>query len=174
VNVAEVVQTRRWTAGNGTLRLWAILKAVAPTTLIFLIVGPPIGYFAVMLPIALTAIDGPFGIVQGLTAAFVFLPVGGVVAYMLGFMPAAVTGLAVALVDLVTDLGSYRTPLATALGASITVALLYGSAGVDLGSDSGGPAWALAAAVGAIAAGVCAMIGPRRAAEYRSLDGLGE
>ena len=170
----EVVQTRRWTAGTGTLRLWAILKAVAPTTLVFLILGPPIGYFAVMLPIASTAIDGPFGIVEGLTAAVVFLPVGGLVAYMLGFMPAAVTGLAVALVDLVTDLGSYRTPVAMLMGAGVTLALLYGAAGTEFGSASGPPGSALAAAVGAIAAGVCAMITPRRAAEYRSLDGLSE
>jgi hypothetical protein len=156
------------------MRLWAIVKAVAPTTLVFLILGPPIGYFAVMLPIALTAIEGPLGILQGLTAAVVFLPMGGAVAYMLGLLPAAVTGLAVALVDLVTDLGSYRTPAATVLGATVTVVLLYGSAGVDLGSDSGGPAWALAAAIGAMAAGVCAMIAPRRAPTYRSLDGLSE
>jgi hypothetical protein len=172
--VAEVVQTKRRLAGMGANRLWAIVKAVAPTILLFLIVGPPIGYFAVMLPIALTAIDGTFGIIEGLIATLVYLPLGGVVAYMLGYLPAAVTGLAVALIDLMTNLGSYRTAAATALGASVTVALLCVSTGVEIGFVSGSSVWALAAAVGAIAAGVCAMIAPRRAIQHRSLDGLGE
>jgi len=148
--------------GTGS-RVWAHIKAMAPTVLIFLVVGPLVGYFAVILPISLTAIDEPFGFVQGLIAALALLPAGGLFAYMLGYLPALLTGLAVAAADCIVDLGAYRTPVAIMAGCCVTLLLLLNVSDVENPMDLG--LWrfpAAAGAVGAIAAGVCAMIAPRR------------
>jgi hypothetical protein len=161
--VAEDEKTdhrRNWTMGA---RIWALIKAMVPTVLVFLVVGPLVGYFAVMLPIALTAIDGPFGFLEGLLGAFAMLPVGALFAYMLGYLPALLTGLAVATADCVIDLGAYRTPVAIMAGSCVTLLLLLNVADVENPLETvmlgfGGAA----GAVGAIAAGVCAMIAPRR------------
>jgi uncharacterized membrane protein YccC len=136
---------------------------MAPTVLIFLVAGPPVGYFAIMLPIGMTAIDGPFGFVEGLIGALALLPVGGLFAYMLGYLPALVTGLAVAAADCIVDFGAYRTPFAILAGCCVTLLLLLNVSDVENPMDFG--LWrfpAVAGAVGAIAAGVCAMIAPRR------------
>lgn len=145
-------------------RMWALAKAVVPTILIFLAVGPVVGYFAIMLPIAMTATGGPLGPVEGILSALALLPVGSLFAYMLGYLPALTTGLVVALADCVADLGTYRTPFAIVMGATITVALLYGVSGMENQAEPVGywGAGLVAAAIGALAAGVSAMIAPRR------------
>lgn len=148
------------TAGE---RVWAHVKAMAPTILVFLVVGPLVGYFAIMLPIGMTAIDGPFGFIDGVIGALALLPVGGLFAYMLGYLPALVTGLVVAVADCIVDFGAYRTPAAIMAGCFVTLLLLLNVSDAETTMDLG--LWrfpAAAAAVGAIAAGVCAMIAPRR------------
>jgi hypothetical protein len=163
IEVAEDVKTghrRSWTMGG---RIWVHIKAMVPTVLIFLVAGPLVGYFAVMLPIAVTAIDGPFGVLQGLMGAFAMLPVGALFAYMLGYLPALLTGLAVAAADCVIDLGAYRTPVAILAGSCVTLLLLLNVSDVENPLEKGLLGFGGAAgAVGAIAAGVCAMIAPRR------------
>jgi hypothetical protein len=136
---------------------------MVPTVLIFLVAGPLVGYFAVMLPIALTAIDGPFGFLEGLVGALAMLPFGALFAYMLGYLPALLTGLAVAAADCVVDLGTYRTPVAILAGSGVTLVLLLNVADAENSIETGLlPFGGVAAAVGAIASGVCAMIAPRR------------
>ena len=161
--MAEDVKTgqrRNWSTGG---RAWAPIKAMAPTVVIFLLAGPLVGYFAVMLPIAVTAIDGPFGVVEGVVGALAFLPLGGMFAYMLGYLPALLTGLAVAAADCVVDLGAYRTPVAIMAGSCVTLLLLVNVSDVENPIEMGLLGFGGAAgAVGAIAAGVCAMIAPRR------------
>lgn len=150
-------------------RVWAHIKAMAPTVLIFLVAGPLIGYFAVMLPIGMTAVDGPFGFLDGLIGALALLPVGGLFAYMLGYLPALMTGLVVAAADCLIDLGAYRTPLAIVAGCWVTLLLLLNVSDAETTIDLG--LWrfpAAAGAVGAIAAGVCAMIAPRRVPSHPS------
>jgi hypothetical protein len=163
IEVAEDVKTgdqRSWTMGG---RIWAHIKAMVPTVLIFLIAGPLVGYFAVMLPIAVTAIDGPLGILEGLLGALAMLPVGALFAYMLGYFPALLTGLAVAAADCVIDLGAYRTPVAILAGGCVTLLLLLNVSDAENPLETGLLGFGGAAgAVGAIAAGVCAMIAPRR------------
>jgi len=146
-------------------RLWALVKAVVPTILIFLAVGPVVGYFAIMLPIALTAIEGPLGPLEGLLSMLGLLPLGALFAYMIGYGPALATGVAVALADCVVDLGSYRTPTAIVLGAGMTLALFLGVSELPDRPrvEALDGAASVAAAIGALAAGVCAMIAPRRA-----------
>lgn len=150
-------------------RLWALMTAMVPTILIFLVVGPLVGYFAIITPVALTAVEGPFGPLEGMISALALLPFGGLFAYMLGYVPAVVTGFAVALVDCITDLGSYRTPAAIVLGASVTLILLFS---IGVGDASAGEMvegfGAVAGSVGAIAGGVCAMIAPRRVPSWPS------
>jgi hypothetical protein len=144
--------------------VWALVKAVVPTTLIFLAVGPVIGYFAIMLPIAMTATGGLLGPLEGLVSTLGLLPLGALFAYMIGYGPALVTGVAVALADCVVDLGSYRTAVAIVLGAGVTLALFLGVSELPDRPrvEVLDGAAAVAGAVGAIAAGVSAMIAPRR------------
>ncbi|OYW52605.1 MAG: hypothetical protein B7Y80_16245 [Hyphomicrobium sp. 32-62-53] len=146
-------------------RVWALVKAVVPTILIFLAVGPVIGYFAIMLPIAMTATGGPLGPLEGLVSTLGLLPLGALFAYMIGYGPALVTGAAVALADCVVDLGSYRTPAAIVLGAGVTLVLFLGISELPDRPrvEALDGAASVAAAIGAMAAGVCAMIAPRRA-----------
>lgn len=145
-------------------RLVALSKAVVPTILIFLVTGPVVGYFAIMLPVAMTATEGPLGPFEGFLSTLAFLPLGALFAYMLGYAPALATGAAVAAVDCLVDLGTYRTAVAIIIGAGVTLALFYWAS--DLSErprvDMVGGASAVAASVGAFAAGVCAMIAPRR------------
>jgi lysozyme family protein len=98
------------------------------------------------------------------------LPFGGLFAYMLGYLPALATGFAVAATDCVADLGQFRTPFAIVIGAAITVSLLYGVSGMENQAEPVGyaGAGAVAAAVVAIAGGVCAMIAPRRVPSWPS------
>jgi hypothetical protein len=163
IEVAEDETTdhrRNWTMGG---RVWAHIKAMVPTVLIFLVAGPLVGYFAIMLPIAVTAIDGPFGVLEGLLGAIAMLPFGALFAYMLGYLPALLTGLAVAAADCVIDLGAYRTPMAIVAGSCVTLLLLLNVSDVENPLATGVSGFgSAAAAVGAIAAGVCAMIAPRR------------
>jgi hypothetical protein len=150
--------------------LWTLLKAVLPTILVFLLVGPLAGYFAIILPIALTAVPGLDGMLQGVAGAIALLPFGALFAYALGYLPALVTGIAVAAMDCVADLGEYRTAAAIVAGAGITLLMLAGAVGlevpenaeIDLRFAAG------AGAAGAIAAGVCAMIAPRRVPVWRA------
>lgn len=145
-------------------RLLALAKAVVPTVLIFLAVGPVVGYFAIMLPVAMTAIEGPLGPIEGFLSTIALLPLGGLFAYMLGYAPALMTGAAVAVVDCVVDLGSYRTPAAIVLGAGVTLALFLGVSELPDRPrvESLDGAASVAASIGAIAAGVSAMIARRR------------
>ena len=151
-------------------RLWALVKAVAPTVLIFLAAGPVVGYFAIVLPVALTANDGPLGPIEGGLSALALLPLGALFAYMIGYGPALITGGVVAVVDCLADLGEYRTPVAIIVGAGVTVALFLGVSDLperrNVQMVDG--AAAVAAAVGAMAAGVSAMIAPRRVPLWRS------
>ncbi len=139
-------------------------KAMVPTVLIFLAVGPVVGYFAIMLPIALTAIEGPLGPLEGFLSTLALLPLGALFAYMLGYAPALLTGAAVAVVDCLVDLGTYRTPAAIVLGAGVTLALFLNVSDLperpSIQMQDG--AAAVAAAVGAFAAGVSAMLAQRR------------
>lgn len=156
-------------------RLWSIVRAVVPTVLVFLVAGPIAGFIAIFLPISLTAIPGPFGTVQGLLGMVAMMPIGIPMAYMMGYVPAVATGAAVAALDCVIDFGAYRVPVAIVLGCSITVLLLYRLIESDIAMDDGqySTALAVAGAVGAIAAGVCALIAPRRFPSPR-LDAGGE
>lgn len=151
----------RWTWGRC---LWAVVKAIVPTIFIFLAVGPVVGYFAIMLPVAMTAIEGPLGPLEGLVSTLGLLPLGALFAYMIGYGPALVTGVAVALADCVVDLGSYRTAAAIVLGAGVTLALFLGvSEFPDRPRvEALDGAASVAAAIGALAAGVSAMIARRR------------
>ncbi len=146
-------------------RLLALTKAVVPTILIFLAVGPVIGYFAIMLPIALTAVEGPLGPLKGLVSMLGLLPLGALFAYMIGYAPALVTGVMVALADCFVDMGSYRTPAAIVLGASVSLALFLSVSELPDRPrvEALDGAASVAAAIGALAAGVSAMIAPRRA-----------
>lgn len=146
-------------------RVWALAKAVGPTILIFLAVGPVVGYFAIMLPIAMTATEGPLGPLEGLVSTLGLLPLGALFAYMIAYGPALVTGVAVALADCFVDLGTFRTPAAIVLGAGVTLALFLGvSEFPDRPRvEALDGAASVAAAIGAIAGGVCAMVAPRRA-----------
>jgi hypothetical protein len=142
-------------------------KAVLVTVAIFMLVGPVVGYFALMLPIGGTSIEGIAGFFQGLLGVFALMPIGIPVAYMIAYVPAGLTGLAVAILDLFVDLGGYRIAVAILLGAGITLALLHEVSGEDILTGlSGGmsSAGALAAATGGIAAAVCALLAPRRPA----------
>lgn len=162
--MAEAGQFEKPARGTWSRHLWALAKAMVPTVFIFLAVGPVVGYFAIMLPVAMTAIEGPLGPIEGFLSALAFLPLGSLFAYMLGYMPALLTGAAVAVVDCLVDLGAYRTPVAIVLGAGVTIALFLNVSdlperpSVQMIDGAG----AVAAAVGALAAGVCAMIAPRR------------
>lgn len=158
-DIAERRELSRWP--------WRVLelgKAMLPTVLIFLVVGPLAGYFAFMLPLALTAIGEPHGVLLGLLGMLTMLPFGGLFAYALGWMPALATGLVIATIDCVADLDEFRTPAAIATGAAITVALLLAAVGLEEPVMFHGYAGAaaIAGSVGAIAAGMCAMIARRR------------
>jgi hypothetical protein len=146
------------------LRLWSLVRAVLPTVLVFLVVGPVAGFFAIFLPISLTAIPGPLGAIQGLMGIVAMMPVGIPMAYVMGYVPAVLTGAAVAALDCVTDLQSYRVPVAIVLGGAITVLLLYRLIAADGMANDGqySTALAVAGAVGAIAAGVSGLLAPRR------------
>ncbi|MGE5266825.1 MAG: hypothetical protein ACM3L9_05595 [Deltaproteobacteria bacterium] len=146
------------------LRLWSFVRAVLPTVLVFLVVGPVAGFVAIFLPISLTAIPGPVGALQGLLAIVAMMPVGIPIAYAMGYVPAVLTGATVAALDCVVDLRSYRVPVAIVLGGSITVLLLYRVIAADGMANDGqySTALAVAGAVGAIAAGVSALLAPRR------------
>lgn len=145
-------------------RVWAVLKSVLLTVLIFTLIGPAVGYFAVLAPVAGSALPGPEGIVTGLLGVVALMPAGIPFAYLIGYLPAALTGLALALVDLLVDLQTFRIPAAIALGALVTVALLHATVGRDeTGANLGYlPFAAVAGATGAIAAAVCALLAPRR------------
>lgn len=151
-------------------RLWALAKAIVPTVLIFLAIGPVVGYFAIVLPVAVTANDGPLGPIEGVLSALALLPLGALFAYMIGYGPALATGVAVALADCLVDLGSYRTPAAIVLGAGVTLALFLGvSEFPDRPRvEALDGAASVAAAVGAMAAGVSALIAPRRVPSWPS------
>ncbi len=145
-------------------RLWALVKAIVPTVLIFLVIGPVVGYFAIILPVAVTANDGPLGPIEGVLSALALLPLGALFGYMIGYGPAIITGTVVAVLDCLADLGEYRTPVAIAVGAGVTVALFYGVSDLpDRQSvETVHGAAAVAAAIGAMAAGVSAMVARRR------------
>jgi hypothetical protein len=151
-------------------------KAVLPTMLVFLIAGPIAGFVAIFLPVSLTAVPGPLGPIRGLLGMVAMMPIGLPVAYALGYAPALLTGAAVAIMDCVVDPGSYRSVAAILLGALITVGLLHWATGFDLGGNAHEflPGSAVAAAVGAIAAGVCAWLAPPRVASTPRLDAASE
>jgi hypothetical protein len=119
-----------------------------------------------MLPIAVTAVDERYGAIQGVVAAIAFLPFGGLFAYAMGYVPALLAGIFVAVLDCVADLGDYRTPAAMAAGSGITLLLLLTVVGTQSAPELGFAA--IGGAVGAIAAGVCAMIAPRRVPSFPS------
>lgn len=146
------------------LRLWSLIRAVLPTILVFLVVGPIAGYFAILLPISLTAVPGTLGTVQGLLGMVAMMPIGIPMAYVMGYVPAVVTGSVVAALDCIVDWRGYRVPVAIVLGCSITVLLLYQLIESDIAMDDGQYSTALvvAGATGAIAAGVSAILAPRR------------
>lgn len=151
-------------------RLWALAKTIVPTVLIFLAIGPVVGYFAIVLPVAVTANDGPLGPIEGVLSALALLPLGALFAYMIGYGPALITGGVVAVVDCLADLGEYRTPVAIVLGAGVTLALFLGVSELPDRPrvEALDGAASVAAAVGAMAAGVSAMIAPRRVPSWRS------
>jgi hypothetical protein len=155
-------------AASPARRSWlAAAKAVLATVAIFTLVGPVVGYFALMLPVGATSIGGVEGVFQGLLAVVVMMPFGVPFAYFVAYLPAALTGLALAMLDLVVDLRTYRIAVAILLGAGITLALVHrvSGEGTEFGSFDGiVPFAAVAAATGGIAAAVCALLAPRRAA----------
>jgi hypothetical protein len=171
--VAETLQSEAGTILSLWQRGWAVAKAILPTMLIFLIVGPLAGYFAIMVPIALTAIEGANGLVEGVLGVIALLPLGGLFAYMLGYVPALVTGLAVAVADCLFDLGQYRTPVAILMGAFITLALFQSAAGLDDPPANAESFGFIAGATGAFAAGICAMVAPRRVPQFMSRQTMG-
>lgn len=144
--------------------VWALLKSVLPTVVIFMLAGPVAGYFVVLVPLVGSELPDAATILAGLIGIVALMPAGLPFAYLLGYLPAALTGLAVALVDLLVDLRTFRTPAAIALGGLVTVGLLHASVGRDETGTSLGYVQfaALAGAIGAIAAAVCALLAPRR------------
>jgi hypothetical protein len=171
--VAETLQSEAGLTLSLWQRVWALAKAMLPTVLIFLIVGPLVGYFAIMLPFALTAIEGPNSLIEGVLGVFALLPLGGLFAYMLGYVPALVTGTVVAVADCLLDFGQYRTPVVILMGAFITLALFHSLAGLDDPPTSADSFGLIAGATGAFAAGICAMVAPRRVPQFRSRQTMG-
>jgi hypothetical protein len=142
-------------------------KALLVTVGTFVVVGPVVGYFALMLPVGATTIGGVEGVFRGLLGVFALMPIGIPVAYMIAYVPAGLTGLGVAVLDLFVDLGAYRIAAAILLGAGITLALLneVSAQDIETGLPGGISSFgALAAATGGIAAAVCALLAPRRPA----------
>jgi hypothetical protein len=135
-------------------RLTALATAVAPTVLVFLMVGPLAGYFAFMAPSEwLAQPDGFLRRFAGL------IPISITFAYFVGSGPALLTGLAVAAADLTTDLKGYRPFVASAVGAAITLIVFRNEIA---GEADGALKYGGLALAGAVAAAICAMLAPRR------------
>jgi hypothetical protein len=132
----------------------ALATAVAPTVLVFLMVGPLAGYFVFMAPSEwLAQPDGFLRRFAGL------VPIGIAFAYFVGSGPALLTGLAVAAADLTTDLRRYRPIVASAVGGAITLVVFSNEIAR---SAEGVLKYGGLALAGAVAAGICAMLAPRR------------